>query len=225
MGKPEAPVPQRFRRKHKNTDSASASSSSDSSHSPHDAANHFLYSSLLEEGPASPIMLAQNSLAPPKRTEANGTHTRGDTPVLPTANGVAEVGDQEAPPSLTMANEEAPSPGVGRHRDPPLLMGGKLVQPCPPHPAPRASTQSSAEGADPPQLPELPPEPDHLPPELRNLPHSDMAPLASDQSLSLSCCRVHREDALVLVLQMSNACGAALLDVSVELQCHELKVP
>ncbi|XP_048112066.1 AP-4 complex subunit epsilon-1 [Alosa alosa] len=204
MGKPEASSSQRFRRKQKNTDSAS--SSSGSSHSSR-GANHFLYSSLLEEGPVSPIMLTQNSVAQPKHKEANSTLSEGDMPFLPAANGLAEGHDPEAPASLMLANEALSSAGGGA-RDSPSLMGGmELVQPCPLTPDPSHRSLSS-----------------HLPPELQNLPCSDCASLASDGCLALSCCRVHREDALVLVLLMANTGGATLLDVSVELQCPQLKV-
>ncbi|XP_076124314.1 AP-4 complex subunit epsilon-1 isoform X1 [Alosa pseudoharengus] len=204
MGKPEASSSQRFRRKQKNTDSAS--SSSGSSHSSR-GANHFLYSSLLEEGPVSPIMLTQNSVAPPKHKEANSTLSEGDTPSLPAANGVAEGHDPEAPASLMLANEALSSAGGGARDSPPLMGGMELVQPCPLTPDPSHRPLSS-----------------HLPPELQNLPCSECASLASDGRLALSCCRVHREDALVLVLLMANTGGAALLDVSVELQCPQLKV-
>ncbi|KAL2093414.1 hypothetical protein ACEWY4_010726 [Coilia grayii] len=223
MGKPEAPASQRFRKKH--TTLGSTSSSSGSSHSGRDPSNHFLYSALSEESPASPLMLTQSSRAPPIRTETNGTHTQEEMPVPPAANGVAEVDDPEAPPSVMTANE-LPAPGVARWSS---LMGGMEVVPlCPQTPPPIDSAQSSGEEDVTPEphreLRDCPLTSDPIPPELRDLPRSEVTPLSSDQRLCVSCCRVQREEALVLLLLLSGASGPALLDVSLELQCHPLKV-
>uniref|UniRef100_A0AAR2IX48 AP-4 complex subunit epsilon n=1 Tax=Pygocentrus nattereri TaxID=42514 RepID=A0AAR2IX48_PYGNA len=60
-----------------------------------------------------------------------------------------------------------------------------------------------------------------LPSELQELPHSDVVSLTSDPHLSVSCCRVFREDALLLVLLLFNPTETALRDVAVELSCEE----
>lgn len=63
-----------------------------------------------------------------------------------------------------------------------------------------------------------------LPSELEDLPHSDILGLTSDPHLSISWCRVYREDALLLVLFVCNATETPLRDVAVELSCDELEV-
>lgn len=63
-----------------------------------------------------------------------------------------------------------------------------------------------------------------LPPELEGLPHSDILSLTSDGRLSISCCRVYREEALLLVLFVCNTTEKPLGDVAVELSCEELEV-
>ncbi|XP_053343985.1 AP-4 complex subunit epsilon-1 [Clarias gariepinus] len=63
-----------------------------------------------------------------------------------------------------------------------------------------------------------------LPPELENLPHSDIIGLTSDPDMSISCCRVYREDALLLVLFVCNTTDTPLRDVTVELSCEELEM-
>lgn len=64
----------------------------------------------------------------------------------------------------------------------------------------------------------------HLPSELEDLPRSDVISLTSDPHLSVSCCRVYREDALLLVLFACNTTETPLRDVAVELSCEELEV-
>lgn len=63
-----------------------------------------------------------------------------------------------------------------------------------------------------------------LPSDLEDLPHSDILSLTSDPHLSISWCRVYREDALLLVLFVCNATETPLRDVAVELSCDELEV-
>uniref|UniRef100_A0A8B9GRV1 AP-4 complex subunit epsilon n=1 Tax=Astyanax mexicanus TaxID=7994 RepID=A0A8B9GRV1_ASTMX len=63
-----------------------------------------------------------------------------------------------------------------------------------------------------------------LPSELQGLPHSDIVKMTSDSHLSVSCCRVFREDALLLVFLLSNPTETALRDIAVELSCKELEV-
>uniref|UniRef100_A0A8B9J4K3 AP-4 complex subunit epsilon n=1 Tax=Astyanax mexicanus TaxID=7994 RepID=A0A8B9J4K3_ASTMX len=62
-----------------------------------------------------------------------------------------------------------------------------------------------------------------LPSELQGLPHSDIVKMTSDSHLSVSCCRVFREDALLLVFLLSNPTETALRDIAVELSCKELE--
>ncbi|XP_027019561.1 AP-4 complex subunit epsilon-1 isoform X2 [Tachysurus fulvidraco] len=63
-----------------------------------------------------------------------------------------------------------------------------------------------------------------LPSELEDMPHSDIISLTSDPYLSVSCCRVYREDALLLVLFICNTTEMRLHNVTVELSCEELKM-
>lgn len=63
-----------------------------------------------------------------------------------------------------------------------------------------------------------------LPCELEDLPHSDILSLTSDPNLSISYCRVYREDALLLVLFVCNTTETPLRDMTVELSCEELEV-
>ncbi|XP_060770460.1 AP-4 complex subunit epsilon-1 [Neoarius graeffei] len=63
-----------------------------------------------------------------------------------------------------------------------------------------------------------------LPSELEDLPHSDIISLTSDPHLSISCCRVYREDALLLVLFICNTTETPVRDVALELSCEELEM-
>lgn len=63
-----------------------------------------------------------------------------------------------------------------------------------------------------------------LPSELEDLPHSEIVSLRSDSCLSISCCRVYREDALLLVLFLSNLVWTPLDELAVDLRCEELQV-
>ncbi|XP_026775724.2 AP-4 complex subunit epsilon-1 [Pangasianodon hypophthalmus] len=63
-----------------------------------------------------------------------------------------------------------------------------------------------------------------LPSELEDLPHSDIISLTSDPHMSISCCRVYREDALLLVLFVCNTTETPLRSVAVELSCEELEM-
>ncbi|XP_016113142.1 AP-4 complex subunit epsilon-1 [Sinocyclocheilus grahami] len=62
-----------------------------------------------------------------------------------------------------------------------------------------------------------------LPADLKDLPHSDVISLTSDPSLSLSSCRLFRDEALLLVIFISNCTETVIKDVSVQLTCEELK--
>ncbi|XP_073688698.1 AP-4 complex subunit epsilon-1 [Garra rufa] len=62
-----------------------------------------------------------------------------------------------------------------------------------------------------------------LPADLKDLPRSDVISLTSDPSLSLSSCRVFRDEALLLVIFISNCTESAIKDVAVQLACEELE--
>uniref|UniRef100_A0A8C7HGC1 AP-4 complex subunit epsilon n=1 Tax=Oncorhynchus kisutch TaxID=8019 RepID=A0A8C7HGC1_ONCKI len=66
----------------------------------------------------------------------------------------------------------------------------------------------------------------HLPAELSGLARSEFTPLCSDQdsSLALSACRVYKEDALVLLVFISNNNDSALHQMVLQLTCKELEV-
>lgn len=63
-----------------------------------------------------------------------------------------------------------------------------------------------------------------LPPDLKDLPHSDVISLTSDPSLSLASCRVFRDEALLLVIFICNCTETVIKDVAVQLTCEELQV-
>ncbi|XP_026110031.1 AP-4 complex subunit epsilon-1-like [Carassius auratus] len=62
-----------------------------------------------------------------------------------------------------------------------------------------------------------------LPADLKDLPHSDVISLTSDPSLSLSSCRLFRDEALLLLIFISNCTETVIKDVAVQLTCEELK--
>ncbi|XP_076846996.1 AP-4 complex subunit epsilon-1 isoform X2 [Brachyhypopomus gauderio] len=199
LGKTEAAAP-RFRRKPRPNDASSSSSSSSSgasersSNSSHSTADSFLYGGLLEEEPATPI---QSSHHAPQPTTASASR-EAKQPYL-TANGVARAEKRAS-----------------------QVLGGDMVKVRP---------SALAEGAMvPPQncSKHLPPtscasEVLQLPSELQDLPHSEIISLTSDPHLRVSCCRVFRDDALLLVLFLSNATETELRNVALELSCEELQ--
>lgn len=63
-----------------------------------------------------------------------------------------------------------------------------------------------------------------LPSKLEDLPHSNIISLTSDPHLSISCCRVYKDDALLLVLFICNTTEMPIHNVTVELSCEELEV-
>ncbi len=63
-----------------------------------------------------------------------------------------------------------------------------------------------------------------FPTDLKDLPHSDIISLTSDPSLSLSSCRLFRDEALLLVIFISNCMETVVKDVAVQLSCEELEV-
>ncbi|XP_057185664.1 AP-4 complex subunit epsilon-1 isoform X1 [Triplophysa rosa] len=62
-----------------------------------------------------------------------------------------------------------------------------------------------------------------LPADLKELPRSDVISLTSDPSLSLSSCRVFRDESLLLVIFLSNCTDTAITDVAVQLTCEGLE--
>ncbi|KAI2648581.1 AP-4 complex subunit epsilon-1 [Labeo rohita] len=62
-----------------------------------------------------------------------------------------------------------------------------------------------------------------LPADLKDLPHSDVISLTSDPSLSLSSCRVFRDEALLLVIFISSCTETVIKDVAVQLTCEGLE--
>ncbi|XP_051975384.1 AP-4 complex subunit epsilon-1 [Xyrauchen texanus] len=62
-----------------------------------------------------------------------------------------------------------------------------------------------------------------IPSDLKDLPHSDVISLTSDPSLSLSFCRVFKDEALLLVIFISNCTETTIKDVAVQLTCVELE--
>lgn len=62
-----------------------------------------------------------------------------------------------------------------------------------------------------------------LPADLKDLPHSDVIGLTSDTSLRLSSCRVFRDEALLLVIFISNCTETDIRDVAVQLNCDQLE--
>ncbi|KAG7473864.1 hypothetical protein MATL_G00100490 [Megalops atlanticus] len=63
-----------------------------------------------------------------------------------------------------------------------------------------------------------------LPLDLSELGHSEVLNLSSDHTLSLSVCKVYREDSLVLVIFISNTSSSPVNEISVRLSSEELKV-
>uniref|UniRef100_A0A8C2AVN6 AP-4 complex subunit epsilon n=1 Tax=Cyprinus carpio TaxID=7962 RepID=A0A8C2AVN6_CYPCA len=61
-----------------------------------------------------------------------------------------------------------------------------------------------------------------LPADLKDLPHSDVISLTSDPSLSLSSCRLFRDEALLLVIFISNCTETVIKDVAVQLTCEDI---
>ncbi|XP_052397551.1 AP-4 complex subunit epsilon-1-like isoform X1 [Carassius gibelio] len=62
-----------------------------------------------------------------------------------------------------------------------------------------------------------------LPADLKDLPHSDVIRLTSEPSLSLSSCRLFRDEAVLLVILISNCTETEIKDVAVQLTCDELE--
>ncbi|KAI4903115.1 hypothetical protein NFI96_015692 [Prochilodus magdalenae] len=213
LGKTEAPAT-RFRRKARQHESASLSgtsgSSSNSSHSSHSTTESFLYGGLLEEEPAKPI---QGLYHPLKPTTANGSHDAWQQ-----SQTVSGMREKEVVTPVSAKEDKQPNSSQILGSDMVLVRPSKLVeeeavvslQNCsetPPSTFPHSSDSMVLQ----------------LPSELQELPHSDIVSLTSDPHLSVSSCRVFREDALLLVLLLSNPTETALRDIVVELSCEELE--
>lgn len=63
-----------------------------------------------------------------------------------------------------------------------------------------------------------------FPAELRGLPCSEITPLSSTRSLDLSACHVQKEDALILLLFISNCSSSDVQQLRVQLHSEELEV-
>ncbi|KAF7656336.1 hypothetical protein LDENG_00042760 [Lucifuga dentata] len=79
----------------------------------------------------------------------------------------------------------------------------------------------------PPENPDKPKESSmssHMPADVSGLPHSDITPLYSNQSLDLSACHVEKEDALLLVIFIANHGDAAFQQIVLQVDSEELDV-
>lgn len=64
----------------------------------------------------------------------------------------------------------------------------------------------------------------HFPEELRGLPCSEITPLSSNRSLDLSACHVQKEDALILLLFISNCSSSDIQHMQCDLHSDDLEV-
>ncbi|KAM3869685.1 AP-4 complex subunit epsilon-1 [Diretmus argenteus] len=64
----------------------------------------------------------------------------------------------------------------------------------------------------------------HLPEELCGLSRSQITPLCSNQSLALSACHVHKDDALLLVIFIANSSDSAIQQMLLQIDSEELEV-
>ncbi|XP_036432371.1 AP-4 complex subunit epsilon-1 isoform X2 [Colossoma macropomum] len=212
LGKTEAAAP-RFRRKARQHESASTSgtseSSSNSSHSSRSTTDSFLYGGLLEEEPATPIQSSYHTLKP---TIANGNHDARQHSQM--VSGTSE--NEDGATVIAKEDKQANSSQI-LGSDMVIVRPSKLAEEAivSPRNCSKSLPSTFPHSSDTMVL--------QLPSELQELPHSDVVSLTSDPHLSVSCCRVFREDALLLVLLLSNPTETALRDVAVELSCEELE--
>ncbi|KAL7857667.1 hypothetical protein AOLI_G00177690 [Acnodon oligacanthus] len=212
LGKTEAAVP-RFRRKVRQHESASKSgmseSSSNSSHSSRSTTDSFLYGGLLEEEPATPI---QNSYHTLKPTIANGSHDARQHSQM-----VSGTSENEGAATVSAKEDKQANSSQVLGSDMVIVRPSKLSEEA-------IVSQRNCSKSLPSTFPHSPDSMVlQLPSELQELPHSDVVSLTSDPHLSVSCCRVFREDALLLVLLLFNPTETELRDVAVELSCEELE--
>ncbi|XP_028285782.1 AP-4 complex subunit epsilon-1 [Parambassis ranga] len=64
----------------------------------------------------------------------------------------------------------------------------------------------------------------HLPAELCGLAHSEITPLCTNQSLSLSACHVQKEDSLVLVVFINNCSDSDIQQTRIQVDSEDLEV-
>ncbi|XP_062849431.1 AP-4 complex subunit epsilon-1 [Trichomycterus rosablanca] len=211
LGKSETP-PSRFRRKHRQHDSASSSGTSEASSSSSQSScrsrtDNILYGGLLEEEPATPIQGLNHT-----KKHATIIGSRDAMQHSQTAVGRKEAG------AFNNVNED--KPGIlcqilgsdmvivrpNALSEETLVLHQNKNKPLP------SSDPCSSDSA---VL--------QLPSELRDRPHSEIISLSSDTCLSVSYCRVFREDALLLVLFLSNLVETPLEDLAVDLGCEEIQ--
>ncbi|XP_030631531.1 AP-4 complex subunit epsilon-1 [Chanos chanos] len=227
MGKSETPS-QRFRRKPRtqvSTSSSVTSEKSDSSHSSRSTVDSFLYGSLLEE---EPVLPQPNTSHTPRVTTANGsseTKTQSFIPTNGTFEGEEAEEEEEEP---TQTENDITSVTAHRTKQGSLIMNSDMVivQPTMWSDQPKDWSQddsgdllSSGSDTHMETSPLL-----LLPADLRDLPHSNINTLAADQSLLLSSCHVYRDDALVLVIFLSNSGETPIQEIAVQLNCEQLEV-
>uniref|UniRef100_A0AAY4EMB5 AP-4 complex subunit epsilon n=1 Tax=Denticeps clupeoides TaxID=299321 RepID=A0AAY4EMB5_9TELE len=212
MGKSDS-TSQQFRRKTRAADSTSSGVSERSSSSSHSSCSDFLHNNLLED--------SQNSLNTQKIGVSNGTHEGPVTQSFQTANGIPEEdGEELGNPLPVIVDSDVASIGTetSKETSPFLDAGMVLVQPCSPQTELRDFVQPGSSGITQTSLRS------QFPPELSQLPHSDISLLSSDHSLSLSACRAYRDDALLFVIILSNCSQSSTNGLSVQLDCKQLKV-
>ncbi|XP_020347776.2 AP-4 complex subunit epsilon-1 isoform X2 [Oncorhynchus kisutch] len=206
MGRAET-APRHFRRKPRGESSSGASEgSSDSSHSSRSAAvDNLLHSNLLDSTTVASEGGAATTTTPQQTSQRTLDHT--------TSNGNPHVEGTEQ-------RVEAGGPLS-------LIRGNGMVAVVPPtHTQTDPQTQQDLHPAPALERPRDLPLTSHLPAELSGLARSEFTPLCSDQdsSLALSACRVYKEDALVLLVFISNNNDSALHQMVLQLTCKELEI-
>ncbi|KAG9337022.1 hypothetical protein JZ751_029881 [Albula glossodonta] len=157
---------------------------------------------LLEEGPASVRSKGEGPTTAYVEEEPNTIDLRGEEPTPIGPLGHRHVESQPAcPPQSEL--EDMPGSRAETEVEPPES-SDKPVEPSP------VQTDKQTNSS--------------LPAELEGLPHSELLSLASDRSLSLSACKVYREDVLELILFIRNTGTSPLLDLSLQLNSENLKV-
>ncbi|XP_036824744.1 AP-4 complex subunit epsilon-1 [Oncorhynchus mykiss] len=206
MGRAET-APRHFRRKPRGESSSGASEgSSNSSHSSRSAAvDNLLLSNLLDSTTVASEGGAATTTTPQQTSQRTLDHT--------TSNGNPHVEGTEQ-------RVEAGGPLS-------LIRGNGMVAVVPPtHTQTDPQTQQDLHPAPALERPRDLPLASHLPAELSGLARSEFTPLCSDQdsSLALSACRVYKEDALVLLVFISNNNDSALHQMVLQLTCKELEI-
>lgn len=206
MGRAET-APRHFRRKPRGESSSGASEgSSNSSHSSRSAAvDNLLLSNLLDSTTVASEGGAATTTTPQQTSQRTLDHT--------TSNGNPHVEGTEQ-------RVEAGGPLS-------LIRGNGMVAVVPPtHTQTDPQTQQDLHSAPALERPRDLPLASHLPAELSGLARSEFTPLCSDQdsSLALSACRVYKENALVLLVFISNNNDSALHQMVLQLTCKELEV-